>query len=133
MTVDREILETVNLSTWPAELDLIDAGRRSESEMEPAITRPIDSFRLQNAEPPKCAPSRGDHHGCSDPVAVGPGALQSKYREMRARGLGSVVKVHRGFVMGSEQGVDAAIVVQVANGQALAPRVTAKTAARRSR
>ncbi len=95
------------------DLDPLDPLGRPQSEMKPGIagggiapaTRPLGDL----------ATSTGlDRHASPHAIAVGPRAFEAESDEVPAR-LGPIPKHDQGLILGGHQGVETAVVVQVAD------------------
>jgi hypothetical protein len=113
--VRREALIAVATARGPCDLDTIGLGRRSQAEVKTGVApRQVSA----SAEPRgDLSPARDGHgHPRADGVAVRGGPLEPEGEEM-VWGRSPIAEQGEREVLGDEQQVNAAVVVQVAGRQ----------------
>ena len=95
------------------DLDPLDRGDRSQSEMKPGIAR--GGIAASTKPLGDLAAAAGlDRHASPHTIAVGPRAFEAECDEVPAR-LGPILKHDQGLILGGHHGVETAVVVQVAD------------------
>ena len=98
----------------PGDLDRLDPVGPAEPEVEPRIGGGQVAAAADALGDLATAPARDRHPG-ADAVAVGGGPFEAEGEEVAARG--PVVEIGQGRVLGDDQEVEPAVVVEVADGQ----------------
>src|SRR5690606_35503996 len=101
----------VGAAGWPADLDRIDAPGVAEAEVQAGVAGRLVAAASEAGGDPAAAAGLDDDRG-TDAVAVRRGPLEPQDEEA-AGPLGAIAEQHERLVLGLEDGIGQAVVVQV--------------------
>ncbi len=106
---------TVHAAGGPPDLDRVDAGRLPEPEVDSGVAAGLEAGAA-DPEADALSPRARDRDSRAHGIAIRSGSCESKADEMSPR-LGPVVQQDERLVLDDDNRIEAAIVVEIADGQ----------------